>query len=225
MDDLDRGAGIDLRYLPWPSSNLWYCLSLHKLLHKLQILRILGISGPLLRWFAKYLTQIWSHCSYGSICRLRNLQRVQRRATRVILRKPELCYGTQLIQLHLLPLSYFLEYLDLLFCFRCLKVEILLSIFSVFIKDSKGIFPVSFLLVPLPRPLWSALPFTIFVLQSRLLLSILVSCLTLLFTRLNSIFYHYYDNIRTWRIVCPNLTSICPSIVIRGVRLTESLQK
>ena len=64
-----------------------------------------------------------------------NLEKVQRRATRFILRGFELEYKCRLIQLKLLPLRYFLEYLDLLFLCRCINGEIRLDI-SRFVQFS-----------------------------------------------------------------------------------------
>ena len=46
------------------------------------------------------------------------VENIQRRATRFILRNSNLCYKACLIKLKLLPLSYWLEYLDLVFFFK-----------------------------------------------------------------------------------------------------------
>ena len=48
------------------------------------------------------------------------VENIQRRATRFILRNSNLCYKACLIKLKLLPLSYWLEYLELAFFFKCL---------------------------------------------------------------------------------------------------------
>ncbi len=82
-----------------------------------------------------YASQVWSPCLRGSIYLMRSLEKVQRRATRFILRGFELDYKCRLIQLKLLPLCYFLEYLDLLFLFRCINGEIRLDI-SRFVQFS-----------------------------------------------------------------------------------------
>ena len=47
------------------------------------------------------------------------VENIQRRATRFILRNSNLCYKACLIKLKLLPLSYWLEYLELVFFFKC----------------------------------------------------------------------------------------------------------
>ena len=48
------------------------------------------------------------------------VENIQRRATRFILRNSNLCCKARLIKLKLLLLSYWLEYLDLVFFFKCL---------------------------------------------------------------------------------------------------------
>ena len=74
-----------------------------------------------------YASQVWSTCLCGSIYLKRSLKSVQRRTTRFILSGFELDYKCRLIQLRLLPLCYFLEYLDLPFVFRCIIGEIRLN--------------------------------------------------------------------------------------------------
>ena len=91
----------------------------------------------LVRSHLTYASQIWAPSSFGSISLMRNLERVQRRATRSILRGLDLDYRSRLLHLRLLPLSFFLEYLDLLFFFRCLHGEILLDI-SQFVQFSSS---------------------------------------------------------------------------------------
>jgi hypothetical protein len=62
-----------------------------------------------------YATQVWSPQTIGLIARL---ERVQRRASKYILDLPFLCessYTQRLIDLVFLPLSYWHEYLDMLF--------------------------------------------------------------------------------------------------------------
>lgn len=61
----------------------------------------------------------------GPLNLMRTLDAVQRLATRYILRGLELDYKQRLLKVSLFPLSYFLEYLDLLFLFRCIKGEII----------------------------------------------------------------------------------------------------
>ena len=55
---------------------------------------------------------------------MKRVERVQRRATKYILNLPYLCsetYQERLVRLHLLPLSYWYEYLDLLFFFKAVN--------------------------------------------------------------------------------------------------------
>jgi hypothetical protein len=65
-----------------------------------------------------YATQVWSPQTIGLIARL---ERVQRRASKYILDLPFLCersYTQRLIDLVFLPLSYWHEYLDMLFFYK-----------------------------------------------------------------------------------------------------------
>ena len=63
-------------------------------------------------------SQLWALQS--STSNLILVENIQRRATRFILRNSNLCCKACLIKLKLLPLSYWLEYLDLVFFFKCL---------------------------------------------------------------------------------------------------------
>ena len=76
-----------------------------------------------------YLTLVRSHLAYASqvwspqnttMCM--ELERIQRRATKFILALPfktDMSYKTRLVTLKLLPLCYWLEFLDILFLFKC----------------------------------------------------------------------------------------------------------
>ena len=65
-----------------------------------------------------FCSQLWAPQS--STSNLILVENIQRRATCFILRNSNLCYKAHLIKLKLLPLSYWLEYLDLVFFFKCL---------------------------------------------------------------------------------------------------------
>ena len=75
-----------------------------------------------------YLTLVRSHLGYAtqvwtpqSIDLIRKLERVQRRATKYILDLPFICdqtYGDRLMNLNLLPISYWHEFLDMTFFFK-----------------------------------------------------------------------------------------------------------
>ena len=68
-----------------------------------------------------YATQVWSP---QSIDLSRRVERVQRRATKLILNLPfrtEISYKERLLSLHLLPLSYWHEYLDIMFFFKAIN--------------------------------------------------------------------------------------------------------
>ena len=68
-----------------------------------------------MRWlegdFDCFCSQLWAPQSI--ISNLLLVENIQRRATRFILRNSNLCYKVRLIKLKLLPLNYWLEYLDL----------------------------------------------------------------------------------------------------------------
>ena len=68
-----------------------------------------------------FCSQLWA--PQLSTSNLFLVENIRRRATRFILRNSNLCYKAykaHLIKLKLLPLSYWLEYLDLVFFFKCL---------------------------------------------------------------------------------------------------------
>ena len=75
-----------------------------------------------------YLSSVRSHLTYGSqvwrpylLKDIKNLERVQQRATKFILQVTGLNYRERLLQLELLPLSMWLELQDILFLVRNLK--------------------------------------------------------------------------------------------------------
>ena len=75
-----------------------------------------------------YLSQVRSHLCYAtqvwtpqSIDLIRKLERVQRRATKCILDLPFICdqtYRERLMNVNLLPISYWHEFLDMIFLFK-----------------------------------------------------------------------------------------------------------
>ena len=68
-----------------------------------------------------YSSQVWSP---QTVILMQRVKRVQRRATKYILNLPYLCsetYQERLVRLHLLPLSYWHKYLDLLFFFKAVN--------------------------------------------------------------------------------------------------------
>ena len=72
----------------------------------------------LVRSHLAYATQIWTP---QSIDLIRKLERVQRRAAKYILDLPFICdqtYGERLMNLNLLPISYWHEFLDMIFFFK-----------------------------------------------------------------------------------------------------------
>ncbi len=90
------------------------------------------MEGSVSRWFlALYLSLIRSAFGYSSqvwspqsITLIHRAERVQRRATKFILNLPHLCsetYRERLISLGLLPISYWREYLDLMFFYKAVS--------------------------------------------------------------------------------------------------------
>ena len=85
------------------------------------------IKSPIVRRTA-YLTLVRSHLGYAtqlwtpqSVDLMRKIERVQRRATKFILSLPFFCeqsYTSRLIELNLLPISYWHELLDMIFFFK-----------------------------------------------------------------------------------------------------------
>ena len=77
---------------------------------------LLRLYCSLVRSHFFFCSQLWAPQS--STSNLILVENIQRRATRFILRNSNLCYKAHLIKLKLLPLSYWLEYLDLVFFFK-----------------------------------------------------------------------------------------------------------
>ena len=71
----------------------------------------------LVRSYFCFASEVWAPQS--TIKDLLLVEKTQRRASRFICRTANLSYKDRLIQLNLLPLNYWLEYLDLIFFFKC----------------------------------------------------------------------------------------------------------
>ena len=74
-----------------------------------------------------YATQVWSPQSINLVSRI---ERVQRRATKFVLDLPFQCtetYKERLISLDLLPISYWHEFLDLMFFYKAISGFVLVS--------------------------------------------------------------------------------------------------
>ena len=78
-------------------------------------LKLLYIS--LVRSNLCYTSQLWATQSPTLMLEVEN---IQRRATRFICKNSELSYKDRLLNLNLLPINYWLEYLDLLFFYKCI---------------------------------------------------------------------------------------------------------
>ena len=128
--DTEKDLGV------WVSSNLTsdkqvteQCAKANKLLgfvHRVsryiqstQTRRTLYLS--IVRCHLGYATQVWSPQSIGLLKRVEN---VQRRATKLILKLPFRCdvtYKTRLQLTNLLPISYWHEYLDMVFFYKAVN--------------------------------------------------------------------------------------------------------
>ena len=89
------------------------------IIHTAKIGRMLYLS--VVRSVLGYASQVWSPQTIGLIKRA---ERVQRRASKFMLNLPFLCedsYRDRLIRLELIPLSYWHEYMDLLFFFKAIN--------------------------------------------------------------------------------------------------------
>ena len=71
----------------------------------------------LVRSNLSYCSQVWAPQS--SINHLILVERLQRQATKYMCKHSELSYKKRLIYLKLLPINYWLEFLDLVLCFKC----------------------------------------------------------------------------------------------------------
>ena len=82
---------------------------------KKECLKLLYIS--LVRSNLCYTSRLWATQSPTLMLEVEN---IQRRATRFICKNSELSYKDRLLNLNLLPINYWLEYLDLLFFYKCI---------------------------------------------------------------------------------------------------------
>ena len=121
--------------LTWTKHVLDRCARANKLLGRVKrcsgeisdvrVRRTLYLS--LVRLVFGYSSQVWSP---PTVILIQRVERVQRKATKYILNLPYLCsetYRERLVILSLLPLSYWHEYLDLMFFFKAVNGLIKLS--------------------------------------------------------------------------------------------------
>ena len=166
-----------------------------------------------------YCSQLWAPQSV-----IRNiflLESVQRRSTKFICGYTEVNYRDRLVQLKLLPVSYWLEYLDLIFFFKC-KVGIYTIDLSNYLTFCAGVtrrlssglylrqncipktssFRDSYFIRIVN--IWNALPINIK--ASSSLTEFRVKLKEFFFERLRSVFDG--DNIRSYKIICPKCRSV-----------------
>lgn len=164
----------------------------------------------LVRSHLTYTSQVWAPTLLGPLNLMHTLEAVQRWATCYILYGLELDCKQHLLKLSLFPLSFFLEYLDPLFLFRCIKGEIHLDIsdtiqFSCSSTHHGFTGPDIHLTVACTSaflesyfvcvcPLWNALPLEICSLEWT---SLFKSQSKALFTS------HLTQSLDPWHIICP----------------------
>ena len=133
-EEKDLGIWVTCK-LTWSKHTLDRCAAANKMLgflHRstmeipnVKIRRSLYL--VLVRPALGYATQVWSPQSVELVKRT---ERIQRRATKYILRLPFICetsYRDRLISTDLLPISYWHEYLDLMFFFKVITGIISIS--------------------------------------------------------------------------------------------------
>ena len=159
-----------------------------------------------------YASQLWAPQSPTLMIEVEN---IQRRATRFICKNNELSYKERLLKLNLLPLTYWLEYLDLVFFFKCkaglidLNLDNLIEFCSgrsrrgssgLFLKHNKArtsLFRESYF-VRISN-LWNAIPDSIR--SVDLLASFKKKLKSFFYVRLSNVFNS--DDIRSFKLVCP----------------------
>ena len=180
---------------------------------------------------ALYLALVRSHLGY--CCQLwapqsviRNIlliESIQRRATKFLCNYSNASYKERLVQLNLLPLNYWLEYLDLVFFFKCKSglYAIDLSKYVTFSagttrRGSSGLY-LKHNCIPRTSSFrdtyfirivntWNALPNNI---KAISILNTFKSKLkAFFFERLRLVFDQ--DNVRSYKIACPKCRSIKP---------------
>ena len=184
------------------------------------------LSTSLVRSYFPYAPQVWAPQSI--IQDLKLVEKTQRRATKFICKSDTLSYKDRLLRLKLLPLNYWLEYLDLVFFFKCMSGDINLNIHnyiqycnSISRRGSSGIylntppfktclFRDSFFNRLANYNLWNAIPDNI---KSQASISSFKNKLKyFFFERLKLVFDG--DNIRSYKLICPkcrrvNRMNIC----------------
>ena len=160
----------------------------------------------LVRLHLGYCSQVWAPQSV--IRNIKLIEAVQCRATKFICKtSTDLTYRDRLIFLHLLPLNYWLEYLDLVFFYKCKAndVRIDLDNYNNFCsgrtrRAATGLY-LKQNVIPRIVNMWNVLPVEIKMAFS----SFKEKLKSLLFFRMNNIFNQ--DNIGTYKLICPKCRS------------------
>ena len=179
----------------------------------------------LVRSYFCHASQVWAPQSI--VNDLMIIEKTQRRATKFICKNDNLSYKDRLIQLKLLPLNYWLEYLDIVFFFKCKSGSIKLNIDNyISYCNSKSRRGTSGLYLSVQRfrtslfrdsffiricNLWNAIPDNIKV--ESTLFSFKNKLKSFYFSRLSHVFNG--DNIRSFKLICPKCRSINSMIICK----------
>ena len=96
--------------------------------HLILLRRTFSVDSPVKVKRLLYLSLVWSHLTYSSqiwrpmyIKDIVILERIQKHATKYILNDRLSSYRSRLLALNFLPLTYYLELMDILFLVKCLQ--------------------------------------------------------------------------------------------------------
>ena len=176
-----------------------------------------------MRSYFCYASQVWAPQSI--IQDLMLVENTQRPATKFICKSDTFSYKDRLLRLRLLPLNYWLEYLDLVFFFKCKCGDINLNIHNYIqyckSKSRRGSSGIYLNTPPFKTclfrdsffnrlaNLWNAIPDSI---KSQTSISSFKNKLKYFFVeRLKIVFDG--DNIRSYKLICPKCRRVNPMTI------------
>ena len=127
-------------------------------------------------------------------------ENIQRRATRFICKNSELSYKERLLKVNLLPINYWVEYLDIVFFFKCKAGHSRRGSSGLFLKNNfarTSLFRGSYFV--LISNLWNGIPE--YNKSESLLESFKEKLKSFFYKRLTIVFTQ--DAIRSFKLVCP----------------------
>ena len=202
--------------LTWKKQTVDRCAQANKLLGYLNrsATDVKNVSTPRTLYLAVvrptlgYATQVWSP---QSIDLIKRTERIQRRATKFILNLPYMCSETfkeRLVLSNLIPISYWHEYLDVLFFFKSINKHVFLSENTIPTRPNIASFKTSKCctttfqrsFINMTVRIWNLLPSELR--DSKLSLPHFKNLLLKLYYSATSKTYDE-DNPRTWKSICP----------------------